>query len=54
MSSKETQKNNFLGWLARQWKGNSLFSIGLVLIFMIILQTFALNYSACYLVWGMF
>ncbi|HIV23749.1 MAG TPA: ABC transporter permease [Candidatus Merdiplasma excrementigallinarum] len=47
MSSKETQKNNFLGWLARQWKGNSLFSIGLVLIFMIILQTFALNYSAC-------
>lgn len=47
MKKKETQNGNFLGWLVGQWKGNSLFSIGLVLLLMIILQTFALNYSAC-------
>ena len=47
MSGKEKQNKNFLGWLSGQWKGNSLFSIGLVLLFMIILQTFALNFSAC-------
>lgn len=47
MNSKEKQNKNVLGWLSGQWKGNSLFSIGLVLLFMIILQTFALNFSAC-------
>ena len=47
MNSKAKEKKNFLGWLAEQWKNNSLFSIGLVLLFMIILQTFALNFSAC-------
>ncbi|WP_373215028.1 ABC transporter permease [Ruminococcus sp. 5_1_39BFAA] len=47
MKGKEKQNGNFLSWLTGQWKNNSLFSIGLVLLFMIILQTFALNYSAC-------
>lgn len=47
MNSNAKEKKNFLSWLSGQWKGNSLFSIGIVLLFMIILQTFALNFSAC-------
>lgn len=47
MKSKENEKKGFLAGFASQWKNNSLFSIGLVLLFMMVLQTFALNYSAC-------
>ena len=47
MNGKEKQNKNVLSWLVSQWKNNSLFSIGLVLLFMVILQTLALNYSAC-------
>ena len=47
MNGKEKQNKNVLSWLVGQWKNNSLFSIGLVLLFMVVLQTLALNYSAC-------
>lgn len=47
MNGKEKQNKNVLSWLVSQWKNNSLFSIGLVLLFMVVLQTLALNYSAC-------
>lgn len=47
MNGKEKQNKNFLVWVTDQWKNNSLFSIGLVLLLMVILQTFALNFSTC-------
>ncbi len=47
MDAKEKKNNRFISWFSEMWKNNSLFSIGLVLILMIILQTAALNYSSC-------
>ena len=40
-------RKGFVAWFSDHWKNNPLFSIGVVLIIMIVLQTFSLNYSAC-------
>lgn len=47
MANKEKRKIHIVEWFLKNWKGNPLFSIGVVLFFMIILQTCALNFSSC-------
>ena len=43
--SEKTTKKNFGAWFLENWKNNALFSTGIALIVMIILQTIALGFN---------
>ena len=44
--NEKTNKKGFGAWFRDNWKNNALFSTGIALIVMVILQTLAANGSA--------